>query len=59
MNIVSRYVSVVHLEVTQFTTNRFYTEIQKLKCKVPCTGHPMMRKLASVCLGSFIILIDL
>ena len=58
VNIVSRYGSVVNLEVTQLTTNRFYTEIKKLKCKVPCTGHPMMRKLASVCLRSFIILID-
>ena len=59
VNIVLRYGSVIHLEVTRFTTNRFYTKIQKLKCKVPCTGHPMMRKLASVCLGSFIILVDL
>jgi hypothetical protein len=59
VNIVLRYESVVHLEVTQFTINRFYTKTQKLKCKNPCTKHPIMQKLALVCLTSFIILIDL
>ncbi|EDR02648.1 uncharacterized protein LACBIDRAFT_332144 [Laccaria bicolor S238N-H82] len=27
--------------------SRFYAEVQKLKCKVPCTGKPVMRKMAS------------
>ena len=40
-------------------TNRFYVEVQKLKCKVPCSGKPVMRKMASVCPGSPVFIIDL
>lgn len=40
-------------------TNRFYAEAQKLKCKVPCTGKPVMRKMASVRLCSPVFIINL
>jgi hypothetical protein len=58
VNIVSRSESLVNqLGSDLRMSNRFYSEIQKLKCKVPCTGQPMMRQLASVCQGSDVCIV--
>ena len=40
-------------------TNRFYAEVQRLKCKVPCPGKSVMRKKSSVCQRSAVFLINL
>ena len=39
--------------------NRFYSEVQRLKCKVPCSGKSVMRKKALVCQRSAVFIINL